>query len=103
GAVVAADGSRHEGDVVVAATGFNTTRQPYAELITGRDGISLDQYWSEGMRAYASTAVHGFPNLFVLDGLNATLAHNSAVLMIEAQADYVASALPWTERGPLEV
>ncbi|MBC9226332.1 NAD(P)-binding protein [Aeromicrobium sp. 636] len=102
-AVVAADRSRHEVDVVVAATGFHTTRQPYAELIRGRGGISLDQYWSQGMRAYASTAVHGFPNLFVLDGPNATLAHNSAVLMIEAQADYVASALPWTAHGPLEV
>ncbi len=102
-AVTAADGSRHEVDVVVAATGFNTTRQPYAELITGRDGIALDQYWSQGMRAFASTAVHGFPNLFVLDGPNATLAHNSAVLMIEAQADYVASALPWTAGGPVEV
>src|SRR5690606_31407641 len=103
GAVVAADGSRHEVDVVVAATGFHTTRQPYAALVAGRDGIGLDQYWSQGMRAYASTAVHGFPNFFVLDGPNATLAHNSAVLMIEAQADYVASALPWTQRGPLEV
>lgn len=103
GAVRAADGSRHEVDVVVTATGFHSTRQPYAELVTGRDGISLEQYWSQGMRAYASTAVHGFPNLFVLDGPNATLAHNSAVLMIEAQADYVASALPWAERGPLEV
>lgn len=102
-AVLAADGSRHEVDVVVAATGFHTTRQPFAELITGRDGIGLDQYWSQGMRAYASSAVHGFPNMFVLDGPNATLAHNSAVLMIEAQADYVASALPWTSQGPLEV
>ncbi|WP_269305561.1 flavin-containing monooxygenase [Aeromicrobium sp. HA] len=103
GAVLAADGSRHEVDVVVTATGFHSTRQPYAELVTGRDGISLDQYWSQGMRAYASTAVHGFPNLFVLDGPNATLAHNSAVLMIEAQADYAMSAIPWTAHGPLEV
>lgn len=103
GAVVAADGSRHEVDVVIAATGFHTTRQPFASRIAGRDGLPLDQYWSQGMRAFASTAVHGFPNLFVLDGPNATLAHNSAVLMIEAQADYVASALPWTAHGPLEV
>lgn len=103
GAVVAADGSRHEVDVVVAATGFHTTRQPFASRITGRDGLILAQHWRDGMRAFASTAVHGFPNLFVLDGPNATLAHNSAVLMIEAQADYVASALPWTTRGPLEV
>lgn len=103
GAVVTADGTRHEVDVVVAATGFHTARQPYAGLVRGRGGLLLDDYWSEGMRAYASVAVHGFPNLFVLDGPNAALAHNSAVLMIEAQADFVASALPWLDRGPLEV
>lgn len=101
--VVAADGSHHEVDVVVEATGFHSAVQPYASLVRGRRGVTLDAHWSDGMRAYASTAVHGFPNLFVLDGPNAALAHNSAVLMIEAQADFVASALPWTARGPLEV
>lgn len=102
-AVHTADGGRHEVDAVILATGFRSTRQPYAALIRGRGGRTLEQHWSEGMRAYASTAVHGFPNLFVLDGPNATLPHNSAVLMIEAQADYVTGALPWTRRGPLEV
>lgn len=102
-AVYAADGSRHEVDAVILATGFRSTRQPYAALIRGRGGRTLEEHWADGMRAYASSAVHGFPNLFLLDGPNATLPHNSAVLMIEAQADYVAGALPWTRRGPLEV
>lgn len=91
--VVDDTGRLHEVDVVVLATGFHTTRQPYARLVRGRDGVSLDEHWAGGMQAYASTTMHGFPNLFVLDGPNASLSHNSAVLMIEAQVEYVLGAL----------
>ena len=45
------------------------------------------------MVSYASSAVHGFPNMFVLDGPNAALGHNSAIYMIETQLDYVLGAL----------
>ena len=93
GAMVAADGSRHEVDVVVLATGFESTRQPYAHLVHGRDGELLADHWAGGMRAYASTSVSGFPNLFVVNGPNASLGHSSSVLMIEAQVEYVLAAL----------
>jgi cation diffusion facilitator CzcD-associated flavoprotein CzcO len=97
-AVVAADGSRHEVDVVVAATGFESVRQPYAALVRGRGGRLLADHWRHGMRAFASTAVSGFPNMFVLNGPHATLGHNSSLLMIEAQVDYLLGALG--ELGP---
>nr|BFF09871.1 hypothetical protein GCM10025699_11740 [Microbacterium flavescens] len=35
----------------------------------------------------------GFPNMFVLNGPNASLGHSSSVLMIEEQAAYVARVL----------
>ncbi|GAB3614163.1 flavin-containing monooxygenase [Humibacter ginsengisoli] len=102
---VAESGTRHEVDVLVFATGFHATRPPFADLVTGRDGIRLAERWSDGMRAYASTVVHGFPNLFVLDGPNASLGHNSAVYMIEAQLDYVLGALDHLRASgdPLEI
>ena len=102
---VAQSGARHEVDVLVFATGFHATRPPFADLVTGRDGIRLADRWSDGMRAYASTVVHGFPNLFVLDGPNASLGHNSAVYMIEAQLDYVLGALDHLRAfgDPLEI
>lgn len=86
-------GDNYRADIVVFATGFDAARQPYAPLVAGRGGQRLADHWASGMRSYASTAVHGFPNMFVLDGPNASLGHNSAVLMMEVQFDYVLGAL----------
>ena len=87
--LVSASGARHEVDVVVLATGFEAARQPYAALVTG-ESETLDAHWSGGMTAVASTLVSGFPNLFVLNGPNASLGHNSSILISEAQAAFAA-------------
>ncbi len=52
------------------------------------------------MTSYASTVVSGFPNMFVLDGPNAALGHNSAIYMIETQLDYVLGALEFMGGTP---
>jgi len=91
--LVAASGRAHEVDAIVFATGFESTRQPYARLVRGLDGERLDAHWASGMPSVASTMVAGFPDCFVLDGPNASLGHNSSILMIEAQLDYLLDAL----------
>jgi cation diffusion facilitator CzcD-associated flavoprotein CzcO len=90
---VAASGNSFELDVLVLATGFNSTRPSIAGRIRGRRSRLLADEWSNGMAAHASTTVHGFPNMYVLDGPNAALGHNSAIYMIETQVGYVLSAL----------
>lgn len=87
---VAASGNRHRLDTLVLATGFAATRPPVANRIHGRGGRSLAEHWADGMTAYASILISGFPNLFVIDGPNAALGHNSAIPMIEAQARLIA-------------
>ncbi len=101
---IAASGARYGLDALVLATGFHAARQPYAPRVHGRSG-TLAEHWADGMTAYASTSVHGFPNMFVLDGPNASLGHNSAIYMIETQIEYVLGALDHLARadGPLEV
>ncbi|WP_051172326.1 flavin-containing monooxygenase [Microbacterium indicum] len=98
-ALVAADGSAHEVDAIVFATGFETTRQPYAALVEGERG-SLDAHWAGGMTAVASTLVSGFPNMYVLNGPNASLGHNSSILVSEAQADFAASLIAERSAAP---
>lgn len=90
---VAASGNSYELDVLVLATGFNSTRPSIAGHIRGRQSLLLAEEWSNGMAAHVSTTVHGFPNMYVLDGPNTALGHNSAIYMIETQIGYVLSAL----------
>jgi len=99
--IVTADGTRRRFDVLISGTGFDATHPSIAPLVHGRDGVSLADRWSvhgspQGsghMSALRGTAVHGFPNLFLLIGPNTALGHNSMIYVIEAQFDYVLRAL----------
>ncbi len=86
--VVTADGRLHEVDAIVCATGFDVARPAIAGRITGRTGGTLADAWRRGAYALRGSAVPGFPNLFLLDGPNAGIAHNSLVAMIEVQVEY---------------
>ncbi|MBA4021601.1 MAG: 4-hydroxyacetophenone monooxygenase [Gordonia sp.] len=99
---VAASGNSYELDTVVLATGFEAARPEFATRIVGVGGERLSEHWQAGMVSYASTAVSGYPNMFVLDGPNAALGHNSAIFMIETQIDYVLGAMDHlTAGGPI--
>lgn len=92
--VVTADGATHPADVLVVATGFHVTDSPTHHRIKGADGRTLGELWrAEGMSAYKGSTVAGFPNLFLLIGPNTGLGHNSMVLMIESQLNYLRDAL----------
>jgi len=92
-AIVTTDGTAHELDVLIVATGFQATEQPIAERITGRTGQTLAQAWSErGVQGYKGATVHGFPNLFLVIGPNTGLGHSSMVYMIESQVAYLVDA-----------
>jgi cation diffusion facilitator CzcD-associated flavoprotein CzcO len=58
------------------------------------------QLWArEGWASLLGTACAGFPNCFVMRGPHTFLGHNSVVLMIEAQAKYVASLVKQVRGG----
>jgi 4-hydroxyacetophenone monooxygenase len=71
GGVVAQDGTLHEADVIVYATGFHATEFLYPMTITGRRGQTLAELWAkDGARAYLGCMVPGFPNLWSIYGPN---------------------------------
>jgi cation diffusion facilitator CzcD-associated flavoprotein CzcO len=96
--VVAADGSAHEVDTVIFATGFHVTETAFSTLVRGRDGVLLSDVWDGSPQAYRGAAMPDFPNLFLLVGPNTGLGHNSIVFMIEAQLNYLLGALEAMER-----
>lgn len=105
GTVTSASGTSVELDVLIFCTGFEAATPPYATLVHDSSGRSLADHWQSGMEANASTTVNGFPNLFIINGPNTGLAHNSLIYIIESQIEYILEALKWVEEtnhGPLE-
>ncbi len=87
------DGELHDADVIIYATGFKATEFLAPMAVTGMGGRTLSDEWRQGAHAYLGVTVSGFPNFFMLYGPNTNLGHNSILVMIEAQADYVIDAL----------
>ncbi len=87
------DGVEREFDLVVFATGFDVRNCLAPVAITGRDGVSLQEAWSDGPHAYHGVATPGFPNMFLLYGPNTNLGHSSIVFMLECQFRYILQCL----------
>ncbi len=88
-AVHTRDGRAHEVDVLVLATGFDTTHFLAPADLTGLAGRSLQAAWTNGARAYLGMTVPHFPSFFLMYGPNTNLGHNSILFMIECQARYI--------------
>ncbi len=95
--VETAAGAKHECDVLVYATGFETTGWHWSVNIEGRNHQSLAAAWHDAPEAYLGIAVSGFPNFFMLYGPNTNLGHNTITFMLERQAEYIVQALTGME------
>ncbi|MGQ0481719.1 MAG: alpha/beta hydrolase fold domain-containing protein [Pseudonocardia sp.] len=93
--VVTKDGTTHELDVLVLATGFDARAYVRPMAVTGQDGATLDERWKDGPHAYRTVAMPGFPNFFMLMGPHSPIGNHSLIAIAEVQADYVIS---WIER-----
>jgi cation diffusion facilitator CzcD-associated flavoprotein CzcO len=92
-AVATADGRTIPIDVLIYATGFESTAFLAPMAIRGRDGRLLQDEWAGGAKAYLGISVAGFPNMFLMYGPNTNLGHNSIIFMIECQANYILNCL----------
>ncbi len=91
--VITEDGRAHDVDILVYATGFETTEWRWSVDVAGQGGTRLNDLWGDHPEAYLGITVAGFPNLFVLYGPNTNLGHNSITFMLERQVEYMMAAL----------
>jgi cation diffusion facilitator CzcD-associated flavoprotein CzcO len=87
----------HDLDVLIFATGFETTEWNWSMQVTGQDGRTLSETWKDGPEAYLGIMVNGFPNMFMLYGPNTNLGHNSISFMIERQVEFMLRTLATLE------
>ncbi|MGU3292690.1 flavin-containing monooxygenase [Williamsia sp. M5A3_1d] len=96
--LVDTDGVEHEVDVIIFGTGFDTSRLPLTDEITGPEGYTLSEHWGESQRAHMGTSVAGFPNLYLMHGPNIGLGHTSVIMMLESQLRYIDAAMTLRSR-----
>lgn len=96
--VVDAGGTEHPVDAIVFCTGFEIADFPFGRQVRGRDGRTLAEHWSRSPKAHLGTTVHGFPNLFLMQGPNTGLGHTSVLLMQEVQFDHLVNAVRHMDR-----
>lgn len=81
----------HELDILICATGFNTTYTPRFPILNA-GGLNLQDKWSPKRgrpAAYFATAAPDYPNYMMFFGPGNPWASGSFLAMIEAQAEYM--------------
>src|SRR5262249_46045350 len=91
--LVTRGGRTIDADVIIYATGFESTQFLAPIAIRGVGGRLLSEDWKEGARAFLGISVAGYPNLFMMYGPNTNLGHNSIIFMIECQTNYIVQAV----------
>ncbi|MAD84311.1 MAG: hypothetical protein CL912_15210 [Deltaproteobacteria bacterium] len=93
--IVTRAGEVKDYDVIVCATGFDTSFKPSFPVI-GRNGTNLAEKWTSDLpKAYFGFLVPDMPNYFAFIGPNSPISNGSLVLGVQATAVYV---YKWLEK-----
>lgn len=82
------DGTLHQLDVLVLATGFKVDQFVRPIRIRGEGGLDLDDFWRERPRAYYAVTIPHFPNLLLLNGPTGPVGNFSLIDIAEHQWRY---------------
>ena len=89
---VVVQGKEYELDCLIYATGFEVgtdyTRRAGCEII-GRDGLSLTSKWAKGVSTFHGLVTRGFPNCFLMGGMQSGITPNFTELYSE-QSQHIA-------------
>ena len=89
-----ADGSQHELDAIVFATGYDAVTGAIDRIaIRGTGGQALKQKWSAGPRTYLGLMSAGFPNLFMVTGPGSPSILTNVIMSIEQHVDWISRCL----------
>ena len=91
--VIAANGERHEVDVIILGTGFEVSHPPIGKRVTDATGQILAERWKDSSpEAFLGASIEKVPNAFLVLGPN-ILVYDSFIGIAEAQVGYIVDAL----------
>jgi cyclohexanone monooxygenase len=97
---VVANGREYEVDCIIYASGFEISAEFRRRLgmeVNGRDGLSLFEHWSDGLKTLHGFTTRGFPNWFYI-GVSQNAFDLNMTSMFDDQARHVAHVIAETLR-----
>ncbi|KAF4467927.1 sterigmatocystin biosynthesis monooxygenase stcW [Fusarium albosuccineum] len=92
------DGQSHQGDVIISATGFDTSFVPrYPVLFKGHN---LQEDWSTSITGYMGVGISECPNSFTLAGPWTPISNGPVIVAIESQTDFVCAFIDKYQTEP---
>jgi acetone monooxygenase (methyl acetate-forming) len=90
-----ADGTQHQLDVLILATGFDAGTGALTRIdIRGRSGRSLKEDWGRDIRSTMGMLVHGYPNLFTTAAPRApSAALCNMTTCLQQQAEWISDCI----------
>ena len=79
-------------DLLIYATGFEVQKTGIYNRIIGKENLDLEDKYSEGIRTLLGIHTHGFPNLFIMGGYQASFQFNLTD-MLQTQGDHIAACI----------
>ena len=104
---IVANGVEYELDCIIFATGFEVgtvyTRRAGFE-VTGLDGETLTEHFSDGLKTFHGFTSRGFPNCFQMGGIGQTAASANLTSVLDDHAQHIGYVIKEVlERGASQV
>lgn len=86
------DGVSHKIDLLIYATGFEVQKTGTYNRIVGKNGLDLNDKYTDGIRTLFGIHTHNYPNLFIMGGYQASYQFNLTE-MLQTQGDHIAECI----------
>ncbi|KAF1949519.1 monooxygenase [Byssothecium circinans] len=93
-------GERHHVEVIICATGYDTSFVPRFPVI-GLKGVNLQSAWEKTPSSYLGIGIANFPNFMMFLGPYSPVANGPTMVAIEAQADYIVRMIDQYQTEPI--
>jgi cation diffusion facilitator CzcD-associated flavoprotein CzcO len=91
------EGEQYELDLLIYATGFEVQKTGIYNQIVGVDGQDLNDKYANGVRTLLGIHTHGYPNLFIMGGYQASFQFNLTD-MLQTQGDHIAECIDYVRK-----
>ena len=92
--LITTDGTEHEFDAIVLATGFDSYTGGLTRLgLKNKHGVDLKDLWKDGISSYLGLAISGFPNAFMVYSPQSPVTLSNGPTIIECQVEMIADTI----------